>query len=216
VSGGWRDGEGFIEFRLRPAFHGLMDNGGGYPEAMEVGLLDTRVRIYPESGRVRLQELTLLDLASLNPCSRVFCPLAWSAATGLRTRRVPDQGELNDASVWGTQVGAGLAWDPSPGVLVYGLADAQLDVGPALNDSFSLGPGVRVGIFVGRREARWRGHLFGEVTGFVLGDATTWVRGGVAARLSLSRNAALTLESSLNRIYGESWLEGALGLSLGF
>ena len=47
-------------------------------------------------------------------------------------------------------------------------------------------------------------------------DTTTWVRGGAAARFSTSRNTALTLEGSVNRIYGESWLEGALRLSLYF
>jgi hypothetical protein len=217
VSGGWRDGESFIDLRLRPAFHDLMDNGGGFPEAMEVRFFDTRLRIYPQSGKVRLQDLTLLGVASLSPRSHVFRPFAWSAATGLATRRVPDDdGGLKDASVWGSQVGAGLAWDPAPGVLIYGLADARLDVGTALQDSFSLGPGARLGVVVGGREARLRGQLFGEVTRFALGDTTTSARGGVAARLSTSRNTALTLECTFNRIHDESWLEGELGLRLAF
>jgi hypothetical protein len=216
LSAGWRDDEAFIDLRLRPAFHDLMDNSGGYPEFMQIRILDTRMRIYPESGRVRLQELTLLEVGSLGPRSRVFKPWAWSGKTGLRTRRVPDDGDLDDAPVWGTQIGAGLAWDPHPAVLLYGLADVRLDVGPDLEDDVSLGPGARLGLFVGRAETRWKGHLFGEVTYFAAGDTTTWLRGGVAARLATSRNTALTLESSVNRIYGESWLEGALRLSLHF
>lgn len=219
MGAGWRDHEAFVDLRLRPAFHDLMDNGGGYLEAMQVRLLDTRLRVYPESGRVRLQELTLFDVASLTPRSRIFRPWAWSIGTGLRTRRIPEHGEhgeLEDASVWGTQFGAGLAYDPAPGLLLYGLADARIDVGPDLEDSVSVGPGARLGMFAGRREARWRGHLFGEVTRFALGDTTTQLRGGGALRLTTSRNTALTLECSVNRAYGETWLDTSLQMSFHF
>ncbi len=72
VSGGWRDDEPFVELRWRPALHGFMDNGGGYPEHMQIRFLDTRLRINPDSGRVRLQELTLVELGSLGPRSLLF------------------------------------------------------------------------------------------------------------------------------------------------
>ena len=150
------------------------------------------------------------------PRSRIFRPWAWSIGTGLRTRRVPEHGELEDASVWGTQLGAGLAYDPAPGLLLYGLADARIDVGPDPENSFSVGPGARLGMFAGRREARWRGHLFGEVTRFALGDTTTELRGGGSLRLTTSRNTALTLECSVNRAYDETWLDASLQMSLHF
>jgi hypothetical protein len=49
----------------------------------------------------------------------------------------------------------------------------------------------------------------------VLGDTDLGSRGR-AARLSTSRNTALTLECSFNRIHDESWLEAELGLRLAF
>jgi hypothetical protein len=193
-----------------------MDNSGGYPESMEIQFLNTRLRVYPESGRVRLQEVTLFEMVSLNPRSHAFKPWAWTAGTGLRTRRVRDDGDLEDAAVWGTHLGMGLAWDPLPAVLFYGLPGARLDVGPKLEDDVSLGPGGRLGVFVGRHEARWKGHFFGEITRFVVGDTTTWLRSGVDARLATSRNTAITLEGSYNRIHGEDWFEGGLRLNLYF
>jgi hypothetical protein len=216
LGAGWRDDESFIDFRLRPAFHGLMDNGGGYPEFMEVRILDTRLRVYPESGRVRLQELTLFETASLSPRSHAFKPWALSMGTGLRTRRVRDHGDLDDAAVWGTHIGAGLAWDPHRAILLYGLSDLRLDVGPDLEDDVSFGPGVRLGVFAGRREARWKGHLFGEFTRFAVGDTTTWLRGGAELRLMISRNTAVAIEGSVNRIHGESWFDGALRVNFHF
>jgi hypothetical protein len=214
LSAGWRDDESFIDIRLRPALHGLIDNSGGYPEFTEVRILDTRLRVYPESGRVRLQELTLFETVSLSPRSHAFKPWAWSTGTGLRTRRVRDDGDLDDAAVWGTHIGAGLAWDPHPDILLYGLSDLRLDVGPDLEDDVSLGSGVRLGVYAGRREARWRGHLFGELTRFAVGDTTTWIRGGAELRVMTSRNTSITVEGSFNRIHQESWFDGALSVNL--
>ena len=216
LSAGWRDNESFVDFRLRPAFHSLMDNSGGYPEFMEVRVLDTSLRIFPESGRVRLQELTFLEIDSLSPRGYAFKPWALSMGTGLRTRRVRDDGKLDDALVWGTHLGAGLAWDPHPAILLYGLANMRLDVGPDLENDFSFGPGARLGVFAGKHEARWKGRLFGEFTQFVLGDTTTSLRGGAELRLTTSRNTALTFEGSANQIHGENWFEGALRVSLYF
>ena len=195
LGAGWRDDEAFIDLRLRPAFHGLMDADGGYPEHMQMRFLDTRMRIYPETGRVRLQELTVFEALSLSPRSRVFKPWAWSLGTGLDTRRRRERGrdDLKDTAVWRSQLGVGLSWDPLPAVLLYGLADARLDVGPDLDDNVSFGPGARLGVFAGRRERRWKGHLFGEVTRFALGETTTWLRAGVELRLATSANTALML-----------------------
>jgi hypothetical protein len=165
---------------------------------------------------VRLQELTLFEIASLSPRSHAFKPWALSAGTGLRTRRVRDDGDLDDAAVWGTHFGAGLAWDPHRAILLYALANLRLDVGPDLEDDVSFGPGARLGAYAGEREARWRGHVFGEFTRFAAGDTTTWIRGGAELRLMTSRNTSITVEGSIKQIHGESWFDGGLRASLHF
>jgi hypothetical protein len=216
LSAGWRDDESFVDIRWRPAFHDMMDRAGGHLAEMEVRMLDTRLRVYPESGRVRLQELTFIELASLSPRSRVFTPWAWKAGTGLRTRRVSDDGDLDDVLVWGTHIGAGLAWDPHLAVLAYALAGARLEVGSRLEHNVGLGPGARLGLYLGPAESRLRGHLFGEVTYFAVGDTTTRVRAGGELRISTSRNTALHLDVSANRSYSDSWIEAGLRMSLYF
>jgi hypothetical protein len=214
LASGWRDDEAFVELGLLPAFHGLLDDDGGYPEHMQIHFLDTRVRIYPQSGRVRLQQLTLLDAVSLSPRSRIFKPWAWSFSTGEQTRRVPGHSGLDDISVWGSEIGAGLAWEPAPGGLVYGLMDGRLDVGPGLKDDVSFGPGARLGTWLGPHGGRWKAHVFGEFARFVAGDTTRWLRGGAEARVSLSRNTALVFQGSVNRIYDDSWFEGSVRVDL--
>jgi len=216
VGVGWRDDESYIDLQWRPAFHDLLEDAGGHLAEMQVRMLDTRLRIYPESGSVRLQELTVFEASSLNPRSRVFAPWAWSTGTGLRTRRVRDGGSFDDSSVWGTHLGIGLAWDPHEALLAYALTNARLDVGPGLEHDVALGPGARLGLYAGAAEARVRGHLFGEVTYFAVGDTTTTIRGGGEARISTSRNSEVRLTVSANHSYSRTWLEAGLQLGLHF
>ena len=216
LSAGWRDDEPYVELRWQPAFHDLIDDDSGFPQHMELRFLDTRLRIYPESKRVRLQRLTLIDLTSLSPRSRVFRPVAWHFDTGLRSRRVEDYHGLKDAYVWSSEFGVGLAYDPVPSLLVYGFLHARLDVGGELDDRVAFGPGARVGAYLGGAGAAFRTHLFVDATRFLAGDTTTWLRTGLEARTTVHRNVALVAEGTYNRLYGDSWFQGALKLNLHF
>jgi hypothetical protein len=216
VGAGWRDDEAFVELGLRPLFHGLLDDDGGVTPHMQIQLLDTSVRIYPERGRLWLETLTLLELASLSPRDHGFRPWAGSFETGLRTRRVPDGNELEDALVWGTEAGWGLALAPDDRWLLYGLADARLDAGPALDDDVSFGGGGRAGGYLGSHGAPVRLHVFGEAIRFFAGEATTWLRGGAEWRLTTSRNTALVAYGTGNRIHDVSWAEGGLRVDVFF
>jgi hypothetical protein len=214
LRGGWRDDEPFLDLRWRPAFHGLLDNTAGMPSTMEIGILDTRLRVYPESGRVRVEEFTLLEVSSLSPRSRVFRPVAFRGKLGLRSRRLPDRRNLRDVYVFGTEVGAGLSFDPLPGVLLYGVADLRLDLGSDLDHDVAFGPGGRVGAVADTPDESLRVHLFGDFARYAAGDTTTWLRGGAAARLALSRNTSLTVDSEVAHAYEQTWFEG--GLTLGW
>ena len=90
---------------------------------------------------------------------------------------------------------------------------SSLDVGPALDDTAGFGPGARVGFYSDLPGDRWRGHAFLSVTRYALGDPTTSLRTVLQQRVRLSRQTAVELEGSYNRIEDESWLQ--IGLSLG-
>ncbi|HVH05770.1 MAG TPA: DUF4105 domain-containing protein, partial [Myxococcota bacterium] len=55
MGAGVEDGDGYVELRLRPSFHGLLDPPGGFPGDSTISVLDTRVRWYPDEGRMRLE-----------------------------------------------------------------------------------------------------------------------------------------------------------------
>jgi hypothetical protein len=216
LSGGWRDDESFVEFRWQPAFHDLIDDSSGFAEHMQIRFLDTRLRVYPQSNRVRLQRLTLVEATSLSPRSRVFRPMSYRFGMGLRNRRVADGNGLDDSYVWGTEGGVGLSHDPTRYLLFYGLAQARLDLGSDLEDKFSLGAGGRAGLFLGPTESRWKAHLFGDVTRHFVGDITTEVRAGLESRVTTSRNTALIADATYNRILGHDWVEASLRLNVYF
>jgi hypothetical protein len=101
VEAGWRGDRAYLELRLRPAFHDLLDRQGGYTRGAQIQLLDLALRWYPGKGDFRVQEAVLVDLVSLAPWGRLFRSVSYRFDTGLRTRVRGRE----DLSVWRTRGG---------------------------------------------------------------------------------------------------------------
>ncbi len=216
LTGGVRDKESYVDFEFRPAFHGLMDRESGYPRYMQIRFFDTNLRYFPERGRVRLEELTLVEAVSLSPRSEMLRPFAWSLSAGLATRRVSRGGDFDDKAVARVDIGAGFAVQPRKLPHAYFLATATLDAGPGLRHDVSLGPGARSGVYLTWPHDRLKSHFFADVRGFVVGDRTLRLRTGTQQRLVLSRNTALVLEGTYNRVEHSGFLQAELSLQIHF
>ncbi|MEE8580813.1 MAG: DUF4105 domain-containing protein [Myxococcota bacterium] len=221
MGSGFRDDRYFVEARLRPSFHALMDPPGGYTDGAQIVLLDTAVRYFPERESVRLYEAVLIDIVSLSPRDRFLDPIAWEFNTGMRTRLLPDRNatvgrDLDREAVWRSEGGAGFAFDLGSWVRAYGFGEARIEVAPALRDKWTLGPGGRLGFFVGREGGRWRGHAFAQVFQYAIGDVTTAVRTGVEQSFRISRRMALQLNTEFERSFGLGRLHARLLFGLYF
>jgi hypothetical protein len=218
VAAGYRTDRSFFEVRFRPALHDLLDPEGGYTRGAQIQFLDTAVRVFPETGKVRLHELVVLDMLSLVPWDAFFRPISFTFDMGLRTRLFPDGGgsDLDPEPVWRTRGGVGLAFDFGERVLAYGMVEATGDLGSALDDDVAIGVGGGVGLTVGTPSDRWKAHAFARVSQFVLGDTTTALQAGLEQRLTVTRRTALELESSYHRDFGEDWFSAALGWNFFF
>jgi Domain of unknown function (DUF4105) len=214
LGAGVEDDEGFFELRVRPSFHGLLDPDAGFPADSTISVLDTRVRVFPASGRVRLEELVLVELQSKTPRDDVFRPLSWGLETGLRTRLFPERdGDLDRRLVWRTGGSLGLTYNPAKGPLtLYALADARLEVGSGFDGGFALGPGAELGLELKPPGERWQGRLFGRVTRFVAGDRETHLQLGLGQSLALTRRTAAVAEVGLQHYEGEGWLDARVSL----
>ncbi len=79
-----------------------------------------------------------------------------------------------------------------------------------------LGLGAEAGVYLRTPADRAKLRLFVDATRFVAGDTTTRLRTGTEQRLTLTRNLAVVVTSTYNRIEGRGWFEGSLGLDLFF
>ena len=213
LAGGVQGDEGYVELRIRPGFHGRLDPSAGFPGDSTVGVLDTRLRWFPGSNRLWLEELVLVELQSNTPRDAFFRPLSWGMETGLRTRLFPDDGDLDRRHVWRSGGSLGLTFAPGDGPFtVYGLADARLEFGSGWEHGWAAGPGAELGLEASTPADRWKGRLFARGTRFVVGDRETHLAAGLGGRLTLGTRAAALVELTFQRFDDESWLDASLSL----
>lgn len=210
---GVRDDEFFLEARIRPAFHDLLDPQGGFIEGAQIEFMELALRYYPERRELDLHEFTVIDIVSLSPRDRFFQPISWKLRTGLETRLLPRRGswdDLGDALLYRTEGGAGLTFRPFEGALGFVFLDGTLDVASHLEDDYALGLGTSAGLLFGDDADRWRTMLRARVTRFVAGETRTAFSAGVDQRLRLTRRTGFELRVGIDHDFEESWLDVGL------
>ena len=215
LGGGVEDDEGFLELRVRPALHGALQPVAGFPGDSTIRFLDTTLRFYPRTNRVRLEELVLFDLQSNTARDAFFKPVSWGMGTGLATRRFPGGGDLERGPVWRTAGNLGLTWQAGP-LRLYGLAEARLEVGGDFDGGFALGPGLELGAELEVPGDRYEARLFARGTRFLAGDRDTDLEIGLGQRLTLTRTTAAVAEFGGHHYDGESWWDARLSLQWTF
>ena len=218
VGTGVRDDRYYLETGFRLGYHDLMDPAGGYTAGARIDIADLALRYYTKDREARVHRFTLADIVSLAPVDGFFHPISWEIGTGLFSRLIPQgpSNDLQDAYVWRTHGGAGLAVEPWSSALAYGFVDATVDYSPSLEEDHAIGPGAQIGVFFAPPSDRWRIHLAAGVTRFALGDVSTASAIAFEGRLTLSPRFALKLEVSGNRDFDQNWLEAGVTWNIYF
>jgi hypothetical protein len=214
VAGGVQDRDAFIELRVQPAFHETIDSPRGFAEGGEVRFLDTRLRLYPDDQRVRLQALTVLDVTTASPWRTPFRPLGWHTEFGARTRMLSRKGGegLAARSVFRAQGGLGAAKAPLPGLHLYSFAEIVFEAGPDLEGNAVAGPLLRAGASWSTADGRYTIHAEG-VSGALFGrDPSAWLRGELEQRIGLDDRWSLSVTGLFERAYDVGHFEGRVGL----
>jgi hypothetical protein len=185
---GAEDGEPFLEARLRPANHELIDDDAGYQAGGQIVFGESALRYFPGEDRWRLHRLDLIDILSIAPRDELFQPISWKVKTGFRRHTLEDG---DDHLVWTLGGGAGVAYSSRLLGLWYLMLESDLNAGGALQDSYALGFGASAGL-VRPVNAFWKIQLSVEDIAYVAGES----RNAFAARFR--QNFALTRQISLS------------------
>jgi hypothetical protein len=215
---GVRDGRFYLEARIRPAYHDLMDPVGGYTAGAQIDFFDLTLRYYTKDHDPRVHEFRLLDVESVAPQDAFFRPISWKAGTELFSRLLPHARHdvLGEEYVWRSHGGAGLAAEPWSNALAYVFADATADYGPALEEDHAIGPGASAGLFAGPASDRWKTHVFASVTRFALGDVSTETSIGIEGRLTLTPQQAIRAGITGLHDFNHSWIETGISWNVYF
>jgi len=131
----------FYEIGLRPVFHDLLDVSKGFLDGASINILQTDLRWYQQTEKLKLQNLTLFSLQSIIPLKPWLNRLSRKISFKIKQRDIAiDEQALNFES----QFSMGYAGEVKQS-LVYALASAQLDYANELNNNYGFYLGADIG-----------------------------------------------------------------------
>ncbi len=189
---GRSDGRNFLELRLRPALHDLLDPQGGYVPGTEIDFLDLALRYYESENTPELESVTLIDIQSIAPRNEFFKPNSWRLNLGVE--RFHRSGPAKNDLVGEAGGGVGLAYELWQNALFSGFADGQISVSSNLPDKVlvDIGPSVGLLYYV---SPVWALNLSGAYRFALDSESDDYLDIGLEQRFTLSRSLALRLGS---------------------
>jgi hypothetical protein len=213
---GSRGGRHFEEISLRPTYHDIMDDDGGYTRGAQIQFFDMTLRHYRGDDSLRLEELTPLNIVSLSPRDDFFTPLSWKINVGWTRKHFADNDE---PLIFRASGGPGLAFN-IPGSnegksVYYGFLEAAMDVGKRFDQDYALGMGPALGWLTDISD-RWRINLYARSLRYGLGDAHNARELTLEQRYMLSRQSALRLGLHRKQEFQDYWNSADISLQYYF
>jgi len=215
VSAIYADDDFSLGLRIRPAYHDLLDNPGGYTDGAEINFLDLGLRADPEQGELRIDDLRILNIVSLSPRSALFKPVSFQLDTGLRRR--PSSAVFVDTPNnlgFYFQGGPGLAWG-SDELLAYVFGLGSIDAGSALQPGYALGAGGSVGVLA-RPVSGVQLKFEAGALEYVAGDDGHYRWAKAEQQFPVTRGLALRSEIGYEDTAVDDGLRGVIGLNVYF
>ena len=207
VGSGVANGLVLQEVKLRPAYHDLLDPQGGYTRGAQINFLDIGLQHFEGSNRLRLNDLTVVDIFSLFPRDRFFQPISWKISTGYTHVGAPGAERIG---LYRTQGGAGMAWSLGDKTQLYGFADATADISGALDKRYAFGGGASVGIYAKPVEA-WQLHFVLQSQELRFGDRHREAFMTLEQSFALGQQHAVRLNLRREHAWNSTWSTVTLG-----
>lgn len=193
-------GNDFLQLRLRPAYHDLLDHDGGYVPGAQIDFLNIALRYRIDKPRLEVDEFTVVDIISLSPRDKFFRPTSWRIRSAWQRRILPGK-HVPDELSFRLDGGGGLSFQPRDDLLLFSLIDAGLDINRHLQDDFTLGLGIEAGLLASP-SPNWKWRLQAQRMAFRTGDVHSYTTLLAGQRFSIGRQQALDIEWSQQRAFG--------------
>ena len=211
VFGGRRNGENFIDYNIRLAYHALMDDSEGYLPFTEITYMDTDLRWYERSNDLKLQKLKLVNIRSLAPRNELFKPMSFQFSTGVERYEYP--GKEKDGTVFFADGGVGASFEVLPKTVFFTFANLHLKSGGYLPHSGFIGAGAQAGFFADLKKFR----ILAQAEYVRASDKTARSRRYEAkAAYSLTDNLSVIAEWTYENRHRDDIREGRIGMQYQF
>jgi len=134
ISYGRVEGRNFFQFSFLPTAHRLQDDNRQYFTENELRLGDIKLRYLPDDQSIKLQELTLYSVKTMNPWDRFTGGFSAQWKIGSEPH-YSDKMEMHQAL--NLDASFGMAWAPHPDTILYGMLGAGYGYGAGNNYVYS-------------------------------------------------------------------------------
>lgn len=197
VGAGHYEDETYLNLKVRPSYHDMLDDAAGYLPTAELNFLELDMRYWTEDDRLEPWRLTVMELANYAPRTPIFKPLAWRLKIDGEQVGAPGEGYWRGRFT----VDAGQVVGHMNGLYGFAFAGVEAQAGhasggldqPEHDQAWGLAPSVSVGggwqpldRLRLRLETRW--------LPFVSGNQGEVFQSQVGANWRLTREQAIRLE----------------------
>lgn len=184
----------FLQVGLRMAYHDFLDTAPGYLKGARLEMFHTKIRHSFNDGgdQTRVQEIRLIDIASLSPRNEMLTPTTWRVSTGFKRYMTSD-----DELVAYLSTGAGLSYIQFDQQF-YALIEGEFNADNDIYKGYRIALGPRFGWLVQRENwsANLELHQQFDIAGNKLKQHSI--------ELGLSRRLSEDWQLRLNTAYQES------------
>ena len=171
-------------------------------------MFDLKLRYDNDRNTLYLEEFALVDLLSLTPWDRWIHPPSWKVNTGLAVANDLNRDPENSL-YYGLNLGTGYA-ARAPGVdkiLVYAMAEMELELGHAFDHSIRFGGGPSGGLLFNPAKF-WRARLAVSHFPYVVAGTPSTTKLGFYQSFALTKDFELRAKLERQNTYKEVLLSG--------
>lgn len=137
LGAGFIEEQHFIDLKLRPAFHDILDNDAGYVNGAQINFLSIEGRHYKEANQSTLEALRLIDIKAHSARDRFFKPFSWEFGIGWHRNNL----RTGDKTRFGIQAAGGITRSLGQSLRLTGLAKVDANGNAYLGGQWDTGIG---------------------------------------------------------------------------